>query len=422
MFFGLSNISFAKHTRYNEEAVSQRALLRREVNGRKRRKDTRYTEVEADVSLSSAELYLDILQAQVLLLFLFFVFMILQKKKVSVLFPDASEVVRLVFLRWVGRGGLFVQEGSLTRLATLECTLWVLLASARLLARCLPPCVLLEHARTNHIPFVDALGWAERHLGSQKPVVIDNGTLLGLLVISPSNSKKRSLLVEQTARQLYTLAGVSPCSLCRGAQHVLRLCDLSPPAPPRAALLFGASAVLSTLPGWTSALVIAARQLWNKKITEPVLAAAVGVWVLRAAFQAKKDSNTAFNDEDFLVRLSAFAAAGIANVRALPPVRSRVARSGADALLGFSQIVERILDDERNDLQQPGARSAPPMLVPELSRLPSRPAEICSLLSMPPPCDSVFAVAMSVICGCETEIIWPALRKLEKAMAKHFVS
>ena len=74
MFFVLSNISFAKHTRYNEEAVSQRALLRREVNGRKRRKDTRYTEVEADVSLSSAELYLDILQAQVVLLFCFVFF------------------------------------------------------------------------------------------------------------------------------------------------------------------------------------------------------------------------------------------------------------------------------------------------------------------------------------------------------------
>ena len=377
---------------YEEEEVRNRSLLRNvDERGRKRLASkyslaTEEGRVKADVSLSSAELYMDVFQHQLVA-----VAPRLQLEEAPLL-----EAGKTLILLWLGRGGLFVHEGRVrTRLQPLECTLWLTLAVCRLLRAPLSAPQLCEMALAGQLPFRQALQWERVRLNSGTPVAIDNSDLLGLYRAVPN--ERRRVFVPPRARDLYSAAFLRPASLVAGMEAVLALCELPPPPPLHSSVLWGAAQMLEALPPWTDA-VCAAAMHFAETWPEHLLAAAVGTCLLRSLSLSVAT----------LEELAAFV--GRSN---RPPERLEM-RPNPDSrltrqLLGILEVVA------------PPPEPAPLTAEPPLPRLPAAllpeaPAPARREAGTTLPGDAVLANLMARVCGCFAHEVWPCLDALERRL------
>lgn len=335
---------------------------------------------------------------------------------------------RLLWARWAGRGGLFEEERGVTRLAPLECTLWLSLALFRLLGRALAPAALLAHARAGRAPFLRALAWLQRRLALPEPPLLDNGALLGLYRSAASG--RRSALAEQSSAELLALR-CAPAQLCARARALLQRCALRAPPLSAAALLAPANQLLgSALPACAARLAALAAPLLAR-LGEPALTAALALWLMRAASSSSSEDDDDDDEEDeeqqqdisSMVALARFAALRNRCAPVRPLTAERVPRAAADALRCFAQLrppeqlsYEQALDE----LSPPPPPPPAPPLFFSLSPLLRRPARPHSARAMPSARTAACAAALSVLCGCETDRIWPALRLLDKTFAPHF--
>jgi hypothetical protein len=373
--------------------VRNRSMLRKvDEEGRKIRASKygqvdREGRVDADVTLSSAELYMDVFQHQLLAL--------AARKHLDE--DRLTEAGKKLLLLWMGRGGLFVRQGRVrTRLQPVDCTLWLTLAVCRLLSVPVSAAELHTLAMSGAVPFRNALQWERERLRSETPVVVDNSDLLGLFKSIPDERPR--VFVPSRARELYGAMHLRPVAIIAGMEGVLELCGLRVPLPLHASILWGAQQVLETLPPWSDTVAAAAMhfvETWD----EHVLAAAVGTCLLRSL--SLSDAT--------VEELAAFV--GRTN-RPLERVEMRangvplVTRQLLDSLelVAPPAPAEDAIESDRPP------RRIPTAAFPEAPVLQRRDAKTTL------PSDAVFANVMGRVCGCWAHEVWPCLDALERRL------